>query len=228
MMTSCHITYVGPHRLILGDAYEVLPGIGRFDAIVMDPPYRFKASGGGKFRKARGHTDAIMRDDLDLGFDLAILSWRSAGTIVCFCHNDQVISVGSRLKEGFHRIALCQWHKENPMPVANKHYLPDTEFYWHAWQRGYAPIGELANKRRYITTPVGKSPYDHPPVKPDAVMDKVMANVAGVSVCDPFMGTGSTGVAAIKAGRIFTGIEREEKYFEIACERVQQLVGDLR
>ena len=62
--------------------------------------------------------------------------------------------------------------------------------------------------------------FDHTTVKPDAVMDKIMANVNGQTICDPFMGTGSTGVAAIKAGKIFTGIELNPKHFETAVRRI--------
>ncbi len=116
---------------------------------------------------------------------------------------------------------LCEWHKSNPQPVANKHYQPDTEFYIHAWQKGFHPAGELKDKGRYIIGPVGKSPYDHPTVKPDYVMDKIITNLAGKTVCDPFMGTGSTGVAAIRQGRIFTGIELSKKYFDIARQRIE-------
>jgi len=57
-------------------------------------------------------------------------------------------------------------------------------------------------------------------VKPDAVMDKIIRNVAGESICDPFMGTGSTGVAAVKAGKRFVGIEQNPTHFETACRRI--------
>ena len=57
-------------------------------------------------------------------------------------------------------------------------------------------------------------------VKPDALMDKIMRNVAGTTVCDPFMGTGSTGVAALRTGKQFTGIEHNPKHFATAVERI--------
>ena len=65
-----------------------------------------------------------------------------------------------------------------------------------------------------------KKKYGHTTVKPDAVMDKIMANVNGQTVCDAFMGTGSTGVAAIKAGKTFTGIEHNPQHFETAVDRI--------
>jgi site-specific DNA-methyltransferase (adenine-specific) len=62
--------------------------------------------------------------------------------------------------------------------------------------------------------------FGHPTPKPDILMNKILANLAGETICDPFMGTGSTGVAAIRAGRIFTGIEHNPKHFETAVRRV--------
>lgn len=92
------------------------------------------------------------------------------------------------------------------------------------------PIGELPQKRRYILANGGQdTSIDHPTVKPLQVMHKIIANVAGQAICDPFMGSGSTGVAALVAQRDFIGIERNERYFAIACKRIEdaQRQGDL-
>jgi DNA modification methylase len=62
--------------------------------------------------------------------------------------------------------------------------------------------------------------FGHPTVKPEAVMNKIMRNVNGQTVCDPFMGTGSTGVAAILAGKTFTGIEHNPEYYKTAISRI--------
>ena len=98
----------------------------------------------------------------------------------------------------FHRTALCHWRKSNPQPVANKHYQPDTEIWLHGWSRGNEPQGTLEQKRRWWDgdAPRGAARFGHPTPKPLALMDKIVGNVAGSSVVDPFMGTGTTGVAA--------------------------------
>jgi DNA modification methylase len=119
------------------------------------------------------------------------------------------------------RFAFCAWHKDNPMPVANKHYKPDTEFYIHAWNKNGFPIGKLEQKSRYVFSQVGKSEYDHPTVKPNKIMDKILSNVQGAVICDPFMGTASTGAACIKDNRTFIGIEKNEAFFDIACKRIR-------
>lgn len=213
---------IGPHRLFLGDAYEIRPALGWQDADVMDPPYEIKASGGGSFRAHRPYLDLIIEEGLDQGFDHAIINPSLCGAIVVFCHNDQIPEVSRDLKRLFHRFALLCWQKSTPMPVANKHYVPEIEVYFHAWNKGYHPQGELAQLKRVFTCRSrALKDYGHPTVKPDSLMDKILTNVAGQTVCDPFMGTGSTGVAAIKAGRTFTGIEHNPKHFETALRRIE-------
>ena len=206
--------------LYRGDCAEILPTLGRFGALIADPPYEFDTSGGGKFRAARDTLEAIEAHGLSDGFDEKLLSRFRADSVVCFCHNDQLPKLLAWFASQFERVVLCAWHKDNPMPVANRHYQPDTEFYIHAWSGHAFPRGALAEKKRYIFAPVGKSEFAHPTVKPLTIMRKIIANVGPLSICDPFMGTGSTGVAAVEAGRRFVGIEREPKFFEIAVKRV--------
>ncbi len=211
--------------LYLGDAYAIRPTLGFMDCDCMDPPFKIATSGGGRYRKARKSMDEIADAGIDQGFDLAIIDPMLAGAVVVFCHNDQLPPLLSRVDGMFHRFALLDWTKATPQPVANKHYRPDREFYVHAWNKGYHPQGELADKGRSITAAPDralKKRFDHPTIKPPAVMDKIMRNVAGERICDPFMGTGSTGVAAIKAGKQFFGIERYPRWFEAAVTRITE------
>lgn len=213
---------VGPHRLYLGDAYAIRPTLGFFDADVMDPPYVIKTSGGGSFRKHRPYLDQIQEEGLDRGFDHAIVNPLLCGAAIVFCHNDQVPGVSAMLDGLFHRFALCIWRKLTPMPVANKHYVPEFEIYFHAWSRGYHPAGDLADLKRMVECRSrALKDFGHPTVKPDEVMTKIIRNTAGRTICDPFMGTGSTGVAAIRAGRIFTGIEHNPQHFATARARIE-------
>lgn len=214
---------VGPATLYCGDAYEIRPTLGWFDADVMDPPYVIKTSGGGSFRKHRPYLDQIKDEGLDRGFDHAIINPLLCGSTVVFCHNDQLPEVAATMKGLFHRYALCVWRKTTPMPVANKHYVPEIELYFHAWQRGYHPVGDLnALKRVFECRSRALKDFGHPTVKPDELMAKIIANVNGQTICDPFMGTGSTGVAAVKAGKLFTGIEHNPAHFETAVRRITE------
>lgn len=232
---SVHVVQIGRGDRILatlycGDAYAIRPGLGFMDADVIDPPYVLHTSGGGHFRKRRPTMNQIADMGIDKGFDLAIINPLLAGAVVCFCHNDQLPQLLPLMAGQFHRFALLDWTKRRPMPVANKHYRPDREFFIHAWNRGYHPQGDLADKMRSIIAdhdPALKKRFGHPTIKPPAVMAKIMKNVAGETVCDSFMGTGSTGVAAVQAGKRFFGIERDPRWFAAAVERIGEAIEGL-
>jgi site-specific DNA-methyltransferase (adenine-specific) len=214
-----------------GDYRDVLEGwvlqhAARKTALVMDPPYRFKTTGGGKFRKARPMLDEIAEKGLDLGFDLEMLNWRNAGSIIVFCHNDQLGDIIARLKQGFARHCVCMWHKANPSPMANRHYLADTEFFVHAWQKDSYPLGAHGDKARHMTT--GRfEKYGHPTTKPLELMRKIIRNVQADVILDPFMGTGTTGVAAILEGREFHGAEIVPEYYLTARARIGEAERDV-
>lgn len=220
---------VGDCRLILGDCREVLPTLGPVDAVVTDPPYEFETAGAGVFRSTRKNMDEIQARGLADGFDHSMIRASQFGSAVIFAHNDQWADLLPHLSSEFERYAICQWHKTNPMPVANRHYQPDTEIYVHAWNHGFHPVGPLATKQRFIVAPNGQDgSIDHPTVKPLAVMRKIIGNVGGATVCDPFMGSGTTGVAAVEAGRHFIGIERHAPYFDTACRRIEEAYRQTR
>ena len=130
---------IGHSILYLGKCEEILPSIGHVDALVTDPPYDFKTSGGGKMRKERKCLESIIENELDKGFDLSIINGLLYRSAVIFCHNDQLHKVLPHVAGNYSRYAVCFWEKNNPMPVANKHYQPDLEPYIHAWNKGGHP-----------------------------------------------------------------------------------------
>lgn len=213
---------IGPATLYHGDAYAIRPTLGWFDADVLDPPYLIRATGAGRYRKRRPMMDEIIAQDLHRGFDLAIVNPLLCGAAVVFASNDQLAALLAHAAGSFHRSALCIWQKVNPQPIANKHYRADVEFYVHAWARDFHPRGTLEQllRVRRIASPRGPARFDHPTVKPDELMRGIVANLAGTNICDPFMGTGSTGVAAIRAGRTFAGIEDNPTHFATAVARI--------
>ncbi|MBA4307611.1 MAG: site-specific DNA-methyltransferase [Sphingopyxis sp.] len=218
---------IGNACLYLGDAYEIRPQLGRMDCDCMDPPYKLNTSGGGKMRASRPYMDQIAEEGLDQDFDHNIINPLLCGSAVVFLSDEQLTTKMRHLEGGFARVKLCAWRKLTPMPVANKSYVAECEWYAHAWQEGYHPLGDLADKKRVIdcrSRQDGMALYEHATVKPDLVMDKIMRNVNGDRICDPFMGTGSTGVAAIKAGKHFWGIEHNPKHFATAIKRITEAV----
>lgn len=244
VMQQRDVVTIGTATLYCGDAYEIRPTLGHMDVDIMDPPYKFNNSGGGAFRKARGASDQIVEERLDRGFDCSIIDPSLCGSVIVFCHNDQIAELVpgvaepedgqmdaflmadmlALLKPKFHRAVVLFWEKENPSPHRNKNYLADTEPYIHAWHSGFHPVGDHHDMHRFVRAPSvpGKRLWGHPTVKPDRVMDKILRNANGIRICDPFMGTGSTGVAAIRAGRRFYGIEKNPKHFATAVRRISE------
>lgn len=194
--------------LHLGDCREILPTLGGGIAMISDPPYgiAFKKGSGGKGKHAVRNEDAIVGDDVP--FDPEP-----------FLHFDDVIMWGgnhfaARLPHG----RWLAWDKLAGMAEFDS--FSDVEFAWragrgkdrvfsHLW-KGLCKASEKGGKERW-----------HPTQKPVALMVWCLGMVApGLAVLDPFMGSGTTGVACAQLGRRFIGIEIEPKYFDIACRRI--------
>lgn len=158
---------------------------------------------------------------LDEGFDLDLLdgvpSW------MVFCSKAQLLSLLNAAQSK--TWSLVTWNKPNPTPLCGGNYLPDTEYIVHAYTPGRL-FGGYADKSRFIVHPVEKNGFDHPTVKPVAVVSKMirLGTIEGETILDPFAGSGTTGRAAKDLGRKAVLIEREERYCEIAARRMAQEV----
>lgn len=215
-------TIIGPCQLYCGDCMDILPTLSGVDVCITDPPYEITASGGGigRTRKDLQGTEGFT----DCGFDYHLLDrfdcWVCFGTLR---QVPQLISIAAD-----RRWMLVTWNKQNPCPLVNRNYLPDTEYIIHAW-RGNRLFGEFADKARYIVHPLGDKEHgEHPNEKPTAVMRKMvrLSTKPEDTICDPFMGSGTTGVVAVRENRRFIGIEKEPKYFDIAVKRIRQAWRD--
>ena len=81
-----------------------------------------------------------------------------------------------------------------------------------------------ANVRVFTYDPLANGDYkgkSHPTQKPTKLMEWCIDKIEGETIIDPFMGSGSTGVACVNLKKHFVGIEREQKYFDIACKRIE-------
>jgi DNA modification methylase len=216
-----HKEVIGNATLWLGDCRDILPTLGKVDVCLTDPPYEIVMTGGGIGAKRQYTRDTT--GFTDCGFDYQILdkfnNWACFGTLK---QVPQLIE-----KVGDRRWMLVTWNKPNPTPLCNGNYLPDTEYIVHAWRKG-GLHGGYKDKSRFIVHPVNDvEDGTHPNEKPLRVMYKMVNLVSGSGsiVLDPFMGSGTTGVAAIQLGRKFIGIEIDPTYFEIACRRIRDVEG---
>jgi site-specific DNA-methyltransferase (adenine-specific) len=205
-----------------GDCREIVPQLGRFDLCLTDPPYELDATGGGIGSRRKYLAD--INGHIDSGFDDSILDYCESW--MCFCSKRQLPDL--LLKARRKVWGLITWNKPNPTPLCAGNYLPDTEYIVHSYQSGRL-FGEYQDKSRFIVHPIEKNDFNHPSVKPLAVVNKLvrLGTQGGETILDPFAGSGTTGRAAKDLGRKAVLIEREEKYCEIAAKRMAQEVFSL-
>ncbi len=201
------VEHIGDATLYLGDCLEILPSLGKVDAVVTDPPYGMAwngkvtrgKNGTGKQGPTRNYGETITNDDRQ--FDP--FPW---------LHYSQVIMFGfqhfnDRLPPG----TVLVWLKRYDSGFGS--FLSDADIAWMKGGCGVYCFRDLSlqgdsNNRR------------HPTEKPVPLMRWCIEKTTG-TVRDPFMGSGTTGVACANLGRKFEGIEIEEKYFDIACRRIR-------
>lgn len=125
---------------------------------------------------------------------------------------------------------LC-WCKTNPIPACSSKYLSDVEYCLLFREKGTKIYGEYATKHKYYVSPLNvedKKLYGHPTIKPLCVVKNHIYNSLDTTrdnsnfvVLDPFMGSGTTGVACKELGVDFIGIELNQEYFETAKNRIE-------
>ena len=189
---------IGDAVLYLGDCLEILPTLQKVDAVVTDPPYGIGFAAQPTKWQRRAGAEAEAWDDSPVERLPELLA---LGTV-------QVVWGGNYYGLPPSR-GWLSWFKPDAPPS-----MASFELAWTNLDRNARQISQsiaATNAER-----VG-----HPTQKPLAVMQWTLSQLPSVSsVLDPFMGSGTTGVACANLGRRFIGIEIEERYFDIACERI--------
>jgi site-specific DNA-methyltransferase (adenine-specific)/modification methylase len=208
---------IGDATLYLGDCIEILPTLDKVDAVITDPPYGIGESSKkieSRQRKIGGNSKS-MADQRDYGD----FEWdKSPPTdelieLIRTKANHQAFFGGNYFSLPPTSCWLV-WDKLN-----GDNDFADCELCWTNWHKAVRRLQwrwngmiRQGNEERY-----------HPTQKPLEVMKWVITLCPkSETILDPFMGSGTTGVAAIQMGRKFIGIEREPKYFDIACKRIEQ------
>ncbi len=198
-MTIVREELIGNQRLILGDCLAIMPGLGRFDAVVTDPPY-----GIGFGAK---HTKWSANRKTHLGeWDGEIPDISGLLRVA----DDLIVWGGERFNLPIRRRWLT-WVKPDAAPT-----FASTEY---AWTSQDAPARHFT----YAVGAVNQERVGHPTQKPVALMEWCLGFLPDAkTILDPFMGSGTTLVACQKLGRHGIGIEIDKDYFEIACRRVEE------
>ena len=213
-----------------GDCLDKLKEIqdNSIDLIVTDPPYDVYNHGGGILKL--GHRVAHKQiETISNSFDFAILDElcrvMKKINIYLFCSQKQLLPLINYFTDKKCNWNLLTWHKTNPIPTCNNKYLPDTEYILFFREKGVKIQGTYDTKKTYFITPINakdKELYQHPTCKPADILKNFIINSSNENdvVLDPFMGSGSTGVACINTHRNFIGIEINAKFYETAKTRL--------
>lgn len=209
---------IGGATMYNADCEVLLPQIGKVDATISDPPYGIlnlqdgtsaavrksaRATGSGKLKNRIMNTSDIQ--------------WDIAPTVEMFdalraMSADQIFWGGNYFPLPPAR-GILVWDKEQPWPNFSQ-----VEIAWTSINRPAALF-------KKVNAGVRNS-KEHPTQKPVELMEWCISMLPKADlIFDPYMGSGTTGVAAIQLGRKFIGIERDERYFEIACRRIEQAVA---
>lgn len=202
---------IGNATLYLGDCMEILQTLDKVDAVITDPPYGINENS----KKVASRINmAAPKDYGDFDWDKAPPS-------------DELIEL-IRTKGKYQAFFGGNYFTLPPTPCwlvwdkLNTGDFADCELAWTNWPKAVRRLQWRWNGM----IRQGNEERFHPTQKPLEVMKWVIDLCPKAdSIIDPFMGSGTTGVAAIQMGKKFIGIEREPKYFEIACKRLEQAVS---
>ena len=186
---------IGNATLYCGDCLEILPTLPKVDAVVTDPPYGININKSNRLSISRGHVEEKWDEipaDIDWILDMN-------------CH--AIIWGGNYFKLPPTRCFLI-WDKNNP-----ERDFADCEMAW-------TNLDGVA--RRIIQRPMNMDGGKvHPTQKPVRVIDWCLSFLRESKlILDSYMGSGTTGVSCANLGKSFIGIERERRYFDIACGRI--------
>ena len=201
---------IGNAELWHGDCREILPTLPECDLILTDPPYGIgEAAGKNKSRNQLAKATDYGNDSWD---NEPIPEWVLSLMLTKAKH--QIIFGGN-----YYRLpptsCVLVWDKDNTGDFA------DAELAWTNLRKAVR-LKKWRWNGMLQENMAKKEEREHPTQKPVPVMEWAITQAPAdvLTVCDPFMGSGTTGVACVNLGKQFTGIERERKYFDIACERI--------
>lgn len=223
--------------LYLGDCREILPTLGKVDAVVTDPPYSVSVKGSAITsniaNKGTRNLDFFKGDDDWTAMTATVkeaaslvIANLSPHSMYWWCGHRQFGELVALFEDRDYSTRFLVWSKLCPPPAPpNSGWQAGAELCVYAYRSG-----RTFNDRRLSNVLVSDSyrhgqpgKVDHPTQKPFGTIDPLVRASTNKSdtIADIFMGSGTTGVVAVKLGRKFIGIEREPKYFDIACKRIQ-------
>ncbi len=203
---------IGDCTLYCGDCLEVLPMLDRVDAVITDPPYNVGKDYG-------THNDAMTEEEYG--------EWSLARVNACLTLADNQFWVAPRYKMALWLNLLPKSH----MVVIRRGAAGPYRQGWSDQFETALAIGKPAKAYSDLWSDIRlkgegyffrEDSFGHPGYTPYPIMARAVSLLAPESACDPFMGTGTTGIACVKLGRKFTGIELDPEWFDKACKRIEE------
>ena len=209
------------------------------DLVVTDPPYLIentKAGGKSKLAKSiQNMNNQIQDSNLTAGFNAAILDEivrvMKNINIYIWCNHKQIPMYIDYFVKGLGcAFDILIWNKTNAMPLFNNKYLTDKEYCLYFRKSGYCNPENYTEAKTVFYQPINakdKKQYGHPTIKPLNIIETLIRNSSkkGDVVLDPFLGSGTTAVAAVLNHRHYIGYEINEEYFDITCRRLDEIEG---
>jgi len=202
---------------------------GSVNLIVTDPPYTIESvKGSGTFGKRDFFSglESLSQgiSDKELDEFMRILK---TPNMYLWGNWKQILIYLDYFKDKNVNTTLLSWHKSNPVPLCSNKYLSDTEYCLYVRGKGVPLYGGYDTHSTYWVTPLNqsdKTKYGHPTIKPLEIIKKLILNSSseGDVVFDPYLGSGTTAIAAQELNRSFIGCEIEEKYIEIINKRLSE------
>lgn len=216
------IETIGDATLYLGDCRDILPTLPKVDLVLTDPPYGIGADKGKKGAISFNGSKPIERayhpenvwDDQRPESALIVSAVEKGTYAILWGGNyfaDYLPATGRWL----------WWDKCQTMPSYG-----DGELAWTNFNQTTPKKFVYANNKIFAD----RVERHHPTQKPIQLIEWCLnlAPKTTLTVADPFMGSGTTGVACANMGKTFYGIEREQKYFDIACKRIEDAYRQVR
>lgn len=225
---------IGRATLYCGDCRDILPTLGKVSHVIGDPPYE------ASLHAAKSHLSNLRKDTgpelKEIDFDcidpirddfVMMASGMCDGWFIAFCTVEGTWPWAQAINASPMKYKrACIWVKPDSTPQLNgQGPAQGAECFVCAWAgTGHARWnagGKRGVYRHLVNNPERHG--EHPTEKPRRLMAEIIGDFtnAGDTILDPFMGSGTTGVAAVQMGRDFIGIEREPRYFDIACKRIE-------
>ncbi|UFS77197.1 site-specific DNA-methyltransferase [Tardiphaga sp. 37S4] len=234
----------GDVRLIHGDSINVMPALGRVACVMSDPPYEAHMHAAKREKKAFGAQRRIRLDghanpppvnfaSIDGVREIITqpLIEKCDGWFIMFCTPEGVAPWRDAIEAGRAKYKrACIWVKPDSAPQFNgQGPAMGAECFVTAWCGSGFSSWNGGGRRNVFThlTNASDRHGEHPTEKPISLMLELvdLFTQPGDVILDPFMGSGSTGVAAVRLGRRFIGIEKDPRFYEIACERIADAVS---